>query len=154
RALERPLLPRARPRGAVEHPRGPVGVDVELEGGRALGAEVAAGDGASRVALDVDDLAVDRMDERPAADGAVGADARSRLRVLDAEAARLPLGRREVGPAADEAGERRPCDGSRGPAEQVPPREIHAMPPRRGLCGFYGRGRPRARCRTGGVRAG
>ena len=49
---------------------GPVGIDVQLVDGRALGAEGALVVRAARIALDVDDLAVDGVDERGAADRA------------------------------------------------------------------------------------
>src|SRR4051794_27071320 len=52
-----------------------VRVDGELEGVGPLGTEGALVDGAARVALDVDDLARLGIDQLPATDGAVGADA-------------------------------------------------------------------------------
>src|SRR5581483_10562340 len=75
RAVEVPLLPGGRAGRAVQYFGQAVRVHVELIGGRALGAEVAHIDGAGGVALDVDDLAVNGVDERPAAHRAVRAHA-------------------------------------------------------------------------------
>ena len=69
----------------MENLRRTIGIDVELEDRRALGAEGALVVGTARVALDVDDLPIDRMNEGAAAHGAIGADARGDFGVLDPE---------------------------------------------------------------------
>ena len=58
---------------------------MELEDRRALGAERALVVRTARVAFDVDDLAVDGVDQRGAADRAVGTDARRGLGSFNAE---------------------------------------------------------------------
>ena len=83
RPLEVPHLPVGGAGGAVQHLRRPVGIDVQLEDRRALRAERSLVVRAARIAFDVDDLAVDRVHERGAADGAVGTEARRDLGVFD-----------------------------------------------------------------------
>ena len=60
-----------------------VGIDVQLKDRRALGTEGSFVVWATRVALDIDDLAVDGVDQRAASDGAIGADAGSDLGAFD-----------------------------------------------------------------------
>ena len=89
-------LPRRGAGAAVEHLGQPVGVDVELVDGRALGAEGALVDGRVGIALDVEDGAILGVDHRVAADGAVGADAGVLLGLGDAQRPGAGLGRAEV----------------------------------------------------------
>jgi hypothetical protein len=58
---------------------------VQLKDSGALGTESSFIVRAARVAFDVDDLPVDRMNERAASDGAKGTDAGRHLRVFDAQ---------------------------------------------------------------------
>ena len=103
RPLEVPLLPFGGAGRAVQHLGQPVGIDVELERRRALRAERALVVRAAGFALDVDDLAVDGVDERRAPHRAVRAQARHRLGVLDPELGGTREGGREVGAEAGEA---------------------------------------------------
>src|SRR2546430_15181776 len=93
--LELDDLPIAGAGLAVQHFGGPVRVHVELIDRRALGAEGALVVRAARVAFDVDDLAVDRVDQGRASDRAEWANARRRLGVLDAQLLR-PRDRKSV----------------------------------------------------------
>ena len=69
----------------MENLRRTIGIDVELEDRRALGAEGALVVRTARIALDVDDLPIDRMNQGAAAHRAIGADAGSDFGVLDPE---------------------------------------------------------------------
>src|SRR5207244_13242580 len=71
--LEIALLPAGRSGLPMEDLGGAVRVLVELVDRRPFGTETAFAVRAARIALDVHDLAVDRMDERGTADCAVGA---------------------------------------------------------------------------------
>ena len=79
------LLPFVAARSPVERLGDPGLVDRELKGRGTLRAEGAFSMRAVGVALDVDDLVVGHIDELGAAHGAVGADPRDHLGVLDAE---------------------------------------------------------------------
>src|SRR5262249_28628882 len=92
------------PGGAVPDFGDAVLVDGELVGGRPLGAEGPAADGAFGVALDVDDPGVADADELSAADRAVGADAGHLAGVGEFESAGLALG----GPQAEAQAQRAP----------------------------------------------
>ncbi len=81
---------------AIEHLGQPVGVDVELVDGRALGAEGALVDGRVGIALDVEDGAILDVDQGVAADGAVGADAGVLLGLGDTQRPGAGLGRAQV----------------------------------------------------------
>src|SRR2546422_8890140 len=83
--LELHDLPVLGPPLAVQDLGGPVRIHMELVNRRALGAEGALVVRAARVAFDVDDLAVDRVDQGRASDRAERANARRRLGVLDAQ---------------------------------------------------------------------
>src|SRR5207237_8742560 len=72
--VERLLLPVIAVRRAVQHLLRPVGVDRELEGVGALGAECTFVDGAAGIAFDVDNLAAFDPDLLRAADGTVRTD--------------------------------------------------------------------------------
>src|SRR5205823_6643579 len=84
-SIELPHFPVRSARSAVEHLGETVGVDVQLIRGRALWAQVPVIDGAFRVALDVDNVAVYCVNESSATHGAVGADTGRDLRVLDTD---------------------------------------------------------------------
>ena len=71
--------------GTVQDLGRTIGIDVELEDRRALGAKRAFVVRTARVALDVDDLPVDRVHQGGAAHGAVGAEAGGDLCVLDSQ---------------------------------------------------------------------
>jgi hypothetical protein len=73
----------------VEHLDGTIGVNVQLENRRTLGAQGSLVVRAPRVTLYIDDLAVDRMNERCAADGTVGTNARCDLGVYNPQLLRL-----------------------------------------------------------------
>ena len=91
----------------MQHLGGSIRIDVQLEDRRALGAEAPLIVRTARIALDVDDLAVDGVDERAAADRAVGTDARRDLRPLDPELLRPRNNRAEIDPGTDEPAKRR-----------------------------------------------
>jgi hypothetical protein len=84
-ALEVPYFPVGGAGIAMENLRRTIGINVELEDRRALGAKGALVVGTARVALDVDDLPIDRMNESAAAHRTIGADAGGDLGVLDTE---------------------------------------------------------------------
>ena len=86
----------------MEHLRGAVGILVELVDRGALGTQAALAVRAALVALDVHDLAVDGMDQGGAADGAIGADARSSLCRLYSELLCSSRRRRQAGAESDE----------------------------------------------------
>ena len=119
RPIQLPHLPVGRAGCPVQHLRRPVGIDVELEDRRALGAERPFVVRAARIALDVDDLAVDGVDERGAADRAVGTDARRDLGVLDAQLLRLRDDRREVDARADQPAKRRAAAAGERKAKHI-----------------------------------
>src|SRR5207248_8472331 len=100
------LVPVPGAGGAVPDLRDAVGVDGELVGGGALGAEGTAVDRAVGVALDVDDLAVADADQLRAADGAVGADAGHLAGVGELEAAGGALGGPQVEAEPEQAAQR------------------------------------------------
>src|SRR5262245_35693606 len=85
RLFQVPNLPICRARGAMQYLGRPVGIHMKLEDGGPLGTKGALVVRAARIAFDVDDFPVDGVDERAASDGAIRADAGSRLRSLDAE---------------------------------------------------------------------
>src|SRR5262245_4767143 len=85
RLFQVPNLPICRARGAMQYLGRPVGIDMKLEDGGPLGTKGALVVRAARIAFDVDDFPVDGVDERAASDGAIRADAGSRLSSLDAE---------------------------------------------------------------------
>src|SRR6266446_8435208 len=83
---------------------------------------------AARIALDVGDLAVDGVHERGAANGAVRADARVRLGVLDPQLGGRGQRGSEVGAESRQAAE----GGAAGPgrdADEVASREVHPAAP-------------------------
>ena len=106
RAFEVPYLPVGGARGPVQNLGRTVRVDVELKDRRALGAERPFVVRAARVALDVDDLAVDGVDERAAADRAVGTDARRDLGIFDPELLSSGDNRSEIDAGADKSRQR------------------------------------------------
>ena len=75
RPVERLDLPLLGVRRAIEHGADALGREQHAERAGALGAERALVDRAARIALDVDGLAVLRVDQLAAADRAIGADA-------------------------------------------------------------------------------
>src|SRR3954462_15516804 len=89
RALELDLLPLGPVRAAVQDLVQPAGLLDELARRRALRAQRALVDRRARVALDVDELAVARVDDLPAADRAVGAHRLGDLQPRDARAGPL-----------------------------------------------------------------
>src|SRR5262249_10308096 len=84
-----------------------------------LGTKSAPADGALRVALDVDDLAVADADDLATADGTVGADARHFPGVGDLEGADFGLRRAQVGAERQQAAER--GTAARGRPQEVAP---------------------------------
>ena len=109
RRLELELLPLGAVRAAVAGPScSRPGLLDQLARGRALRAQRALVDRRARVALDVDQLAVARVDELAAADGAVRADGLRDLQAGDPRAGLLGLARggerpeAPVGGAADD----------------------------------------------------
>src|SRR4051812_1571720 len=113
RPVEVFLDPLGRVRGPVLDLRQPVGIDRELERGRALGAERAPIDRAVRVPLDVDDLLVLDADDLGAPDRAVGADAGDLAGALDLQLGDGGLGGFEVQSQAGEGA------GAGSPAEEL-----------------------------------
>ena len=103
RALEVPYLPIGSPGGTMQNLGWTVGIDVELKDRRALGAERSLIVRTARIAFDVDDLAVDGVDERAAADRAIGTDARRDLGIFDSELLGPRHNRAEIDPGADKS---------------------------------------------------
>src|SRR5262249_37012896 len=126
--LEIPHLPVRRARRPMEHLRGPVGIHVQLEDGRALGAEGPLVVRAARIAFDVDDLAVDGVNQRGAPDRAIRTDARRDLGVLDSKLLGLRHDGPEVDPGACQARERHASTGANRYSEKVTPGDIHEIP--------------------------
>src|SRR5262245_44707336 len=83
RAFEIPYLPIGSPWGAMQDLSRAVGVNVELEDRGSLGTERALVVRATRIAFDVNDLAVDGMDERPTPHRAIGKDDGRQLGIFD-----------------------------------------------------------------------
>src|SRR5262245_6737110 len=83
RAFEIPYLPIGSPWGAMQDLGRAVGVNVELEDRGSLGTERALVVRATRIAFDVNDLAVDGMDERPTPHRAIGKDDGRQLGIFD-----------------------------------------------------------------------
>src|SRR5262249_35610802 len=86
RLLEPDLLPLGAVRAPVEHGVQPPGLLDQLARRRALRAQRALVDRGARIALDVDELAVARIDELAAADRPVGADRLGDLQPCDPRA--------------------------------------------------------------------
>jgi len=105
------------------------GIHVELVDRRALGAEGALVVRAARVAFDVDDLAVDRVDQGRASDRAEWANARRRLGVLDAQLLRPRHGRRERHAEPDEAADRGPRASAGRELQEITPTDLHGILP-------------------------
>ena len=80
-----------------------VRIDVKLKDSRTLWAEGSLIVRATRIAFDVDDLAVDGVDESAAADGAVRTNARRDLRPLDPELLSSGNNRFEIDPGTDKS---------------------------------------------------
>ena len=80
-----PNLPVGSSRGAVQNLSRTVGVDVELKDRCALGTERPFVMRAARIAFDIDDLAVDGVNQRAATDGAVGTDTRRHGGAFDSQ---------------------------------------------------------------------
>ena len=117
----------------MQHLRRPVGIDVELEGGGALGAQRPLVVRTSGIAFDVDDLPVDSVDERGAADGAEGADAGRHLRIFDSQRLRLNDDGGEVHARADQSAERRAAAAGQRKTQHIAPRDLHRGTPCRVL---------------------
>ena len=99
------------PGGAVHHLRRTIGINVQLKDRRALGAESSLIVRAARIAFDIDDLAVDRMNQSAAADGAVRANAWSDLGAFDAQFLGARHGRAQGDAGTNQAAQR--CAGTR-----------------------------------------
>jgi len=69
-AIQVPHLPFGCARSPVQHLGGAIGIDMQLKGRCALGAQAPFVVRAARIAFDVHNLAVDRVDQRRAANGA------------------------------------------------------------------------------------
>src|SRR6266571_2719769 len=116
--------------GTLEHLGEPVRVDVELEDGRALGAEGPLVVRAAGVALDVGDLAVHGVHQRGAAHRTIGAEARHRLRILDAQLLGPREDRTQVGAEAGQTPEGGAGGGGGGGLEKRSAGHVHGGPPR------------------------
>jgi len=128
-AIDVPHFPFGRAWCAVQDLRRAIRIDVELEDRRSLRAECALVERTVGIALDVDDLPVDRVYEGGAADGAIRTDARCHLRILDAELLRLGDDRSEWDPGADEAPQCSTAGGASGIAEKVSSCHFHGDTP-------------------------
>src|SRR3954464_13926299 len=127
RLVELELLPLGAAGPAISHLRQAAALLDELARGGALRAERALVDGRARVALDVDQLAVARVDDLAAADGAVRADRLGGLQAGDARPRPLGLARGgprphpQVGQAPDAGRLAQPLPGVAGhPAARYP----------------------------------
>ena len=107
RALQVPYFPVGGASGPMENLRWTIGIDVELENRSALGTESAFIVRTPGIALDVDDLPIDRVNEGSAAHRAIGAKARGNLRVLDPEFLRPGDRWAEIHSRSDQSSERR-----------------------------------------------
>src|SRR2546428_1095443 len=155
RPLELDDLPVRRAGLAVQHLRRPVGIHVELIDRRALGAEGALVVRAARVAFDVDDLPVDRVDQGGAADGAEGTDARGGLRVLDSQLLRSRRGRRQRHPQPHHPADRRSRPGAGREPDEITSTDLHTvLPLRSGLACAKPVGRDDIRIAFGGRNPG
>src|SRR2546426_12289280 len=122
-------LPVVGARLAVQDFGGAVRVQVELVDRRALGAEGALVVRAARVAFDVDDLAVDGVDQGRTSDRAEGTNARRRLGVLDAQLLRPRHGRRERHAEPDEPADRGPRASAGREWQEIPPTDLQGILP-------------------------
>src|SRR5256886_6524580 len=127
--LELHDLPVVGARLAVQDLGGAVRVQVKLVDRRALGAEGALVVRAARVAFDVDDLAVDGVDQGCASDGAERTNARRRLGVLDPQLLRPRRGRRQRHAEPDEATDRSPRSTAGRELQEIPPTDLHGILP-------------------------
>src|SRR5258707_9937234 len=84
---------------------------------------------AARIAFDVDDLAVDRVDQRRASDRAKRANARRRLGVLDAQLLRARRGRGERHAEPDEPADRCPRATAGRELQEITPTDLHGILP-------------------------
>src|SRR6266498_1429083 len=130
RPLELDHLPIAGTGLAVQHLGGPVRVHVQLVDRRALGAEGALVVRAARVAFDVDDLAVDGVDQGGAPDRAERADARGGLGVLDPQLLRPRRGWRQRHAEPDQPADCRSRAGAGGEPQEITSTDLHTVPPR------------------------
>src|SRR3989441_11529482 len=127
--LELDDFPILRAGFAVQDLGRPVRVEVELVDRRALGAEGALVVRAARIAFDVDDLAVDGVDEGRTPDRAERANARRRLGVLDAQLLRPRHGRCQRHAEPDEPADRGPRSSAGRKLQEIPPTDLHGILP-------------------------
>ena len=104
----------------MQYLRRTIRIDVQLEDRRALGAEGSLVVRAARIALDVDDLAVDGVDEGAAADRAIRTNARRDLGVLDPELLCPRHYRAEIDPGTDQPAKRRRASRRQLKSEENP----------------------------------
>ena len=104
---------------------GRFGIDVELKDRCALGAERPLVVWAARIALDVDDLAIDGMDQGAAAHRAIGADARRHLGIFDSELLGSRDSGSEIDAGADQASEGRATGCANRQSEKITSGNFH-----------------------------
>ena len=102
-----------------------VRVDVELKDGRALGTEGALVMRAPGIALDVDDLPIDGVNEGATPHRTIGADAGRHLGIFDSELLGSRDGRSEIDAGADQASEGRASGCANRQSEKVTPGNFH-----------------------------
>jgi len=95
-AIQVPHLPFACARSPVQHLGGAIGIDMQLKGRCALGAQTPFVVRAARIAFDVHNLAVDRVDQRRAANRAKRTHARRHFGLGDPQLLRLRYDAREA----------------------------------------------------------
>src|SRR5262245_5843654 len=125
RAFEIPYLPIGRAGGTVQDLGWTVRVDVELKDRRAFGTESPLVVWAAGIPLDVDDVAIDRMDKGAAPHRTIGADARRHLGILDSELLGSRDSGSEIDAGADQASEGRASGCANRQSEKVTSGNFH-----------------------------
>src|SRR6266851_5427864 len=114
RPFQVPHLPLCGPGSTMQHLGGAVRVHMQLVDGSPLRTERAFIVWTARIAFDIDDCAIDRMHERGASHGAVGADTRGHFGVLNAQVLGARGGWCQVDAKANERADRRAGACTRG----------------------------------------
>src|SRR5215510_4328961 len=125
RAFEIPYLPIGSPGSAMQNLGGTVGIDVQLKDRGSLGTEGALVVRASGIALNVDDVPIDGVNEGATPHRTIGADAGRHLGIFDSELLGSRDGRSKIDAGADQASEGRASGCANRQSEKVTSGNFH-----------------------------